>query len=141
MHSVTSIGSRDIFTFIAMCTLMSLSFQGLPFPFYLHPHAYFLPRAIACNSKKNIMTMSTRDANKNVPFIPHNSLKQDGYSKDGEATATCYCGAVQLAFVSRSSSPPNPETQFQESTISLKFPSNPSKYLMNAAANSRSRPD
>ncbi|KAI4663105.1 uncharacterized protein J4E79_004419 [Alternaria viburni] len=36
--------------------------------------------------------MSTRDSDKDKP------LKQDGYSKEGEATATCYCGAVQLAF-------------------------------------------
>ncbi|KAI4649298.1 hypothetical protein J4E93_003614 [Alternaria ventricosa] len=42
--------------------------------------------------------MSTRDSDKDKPYIPHNSLKQDGYSKEGEATATCYCGAVQLAF-------------------------------------------
>lgn len=48
--------------------------------------------------------MSTRDADKDQPYIPHNSLKQDGYSKDGEATATCYCGAIQLAFVSSRSS-------------------------------------
>jgi hypothetical protein len=45
--------------------------------------------------------MSIRDANKMEPCIPNNSLKQDGYSKDGEATATCYCGAIQLAFVSQ----------------------------------------
>lgn len=48
--------------------------------------------------------MSTRDSDKDKPYIPHNSLKQDGYSKEGEATATCYCGAVQLAFVSSCSS-------------------------------------
>jgi hypothetical protein len=38
---------------------------------------------------------------KKQPNISKNSLKQDGYSIDGEATATCYCGAVQLAFVSQ----------------------------------------
>lgn len=26
---------------------------------------------------------------------------QDGWNKDGRATATCFCGAVQLSFVSR----------------------------------------
>ncbi|KAG9195220.1 hypothetical protein G6011_00340 [Alternaria panax] len=40
--------------------------------------------------------MSTYD--KKQPKISNNSLRQDGYSKDGEATATCFCGAVQLAF-------------------------------------------
>ena len=33
-------------------------------------------------------------------FIPLSSLAQDGWSKEDEATATCFCGAVQLAFVS-----------------------------------------
>lgn len=45
--------------------------------------------------------MSVRDADKSKPLIPHNTLKNDGWSKEGEATATCYCGAVQLSFVSR----------------------------------------
>jgi len=39
---------------------------------------------------------STADRTK--PYFPHNNLTGDGYSKDGEATATCFCGAVQLAF-------------------------------------------
>ncbi|KAH7075060.1 Mss4-like protein [Paraphoma chrysanthemicola] len=32
------------------------------------------------------------------PYIPLAGLASDGWSKDDEATATCYCGAVQLAF-------------------------------------------
>ncbi|KAI0808497.1 Mss4-like protein [Xylaria sp. FL0064] len=36
-------------------------------------------------------------ADKTKPYIPHNSLQQDGWSKDTEATATCFCGTVQLA--------------------------------------------
>ncbi|KAI0433783.1 Mss4-like protein [Xylaria sp. FL1042] len=35
-------------------------------------------------------------ADKTKPYIPHNSLKQDGWSTDTEATATCFCGTVQL---------------------------------------------
>ena len=31
-----------------------------------------------------------------APYMP---LGTDGYSNDKEATATCFCGAVQLAFV------------------------------------------
>ncbi|KNG45942.1 glutathione-dependent formaldehyde-activating gfa [Stemphylium lycopersici] len=42
--------------------------------------------------------MSVRDADKSKPYIPHNTLRNDGWSKDGEATATCYCGSVQLSF-------------------------------------------
>ena len=38
-------------------------------------------------------------ADKTKPYIPLNSLQQDGWSKDTEATATCFCGTVQLALV------------------------------------------
>lgn len=33
-------------------------------------------------------------------FIPLASPARDGYSNDSEATATCFCGSVQYAFVS-----------------------------------------
>ena len=39
-------------------------------------------------------------ADKSKPYIPLAGLADDGYSKEDEATATCFCGAVQLAFVS-----------------------------------------
>ncbi|KAF2849770.1 hypothetical protein T440DRAFT_533334 [Plenodomus tracheiphilus IPT5] len=42
--------------------------------------------------------MSVRDADRSKPYIPLAGLANDGYSNDDEATATCYCGAVQLAF-------------------------------------------
>ncbi|RMJ16237.1 hypothetical protein CDV36_004155 [Fusarium kuroshium] len=32
------------------------------------------------------------------PFFPRAGLAQDGWSTEEEATATCYCGAVQLSF-------------------------------------------
>ncbi|KAL0580647.1 hypothetical protein V5O48_001377 [Marasmius crinis-equi] len=32
------------------------------------------------------------------PYIPVAGLAVDGWSKEDEATATCFCGAVQLAF-------------------------------------------
>ena len=37
---------------------------------------------------------------KSEPYFPLASPASDGWSKEGEATATCFCGAVQLAFVS-----------------------------------------
>ncbi|UZJ52142.1 hypothetical protein CBS101457_001462 [Exobasidium rhododendri] len=40
--------------------------------------------------------MSSSDASK--PYIPLAGIPAGGYSKEDEATATCYCGAVQLAF-------------------------------------------
>jgi hypothetical protein len=41
----------------------------------------------------------TTKADKSKPYIPLAGDANDGWSKDKEATATCYCGAVQLAFV------------------------------------------
>lgn len=54
--------------------------------------------------------MAASATDKSKPYIPLNSGVDDGYSKDNEATATCFCGAVQLLFVSvislhRASSP------------------------------------
>jgi len=37
----------------------------------------------------------TAASDKSKPYIP---LGEDGWSKENEATATCFCGAVQLAF-------------------------------------------
>ena len=42
--------------------------------------------------------MATTDKSK--PYIPLAGCANDGWSKEDEATATCFCGAVQLAFVS-----------------------------------------
>jgi len=42
---------------------------------------------------------SLTTADKSKPYLPLAGLANDGYNKDGEATATCYCGKVQLAFV------------------------------------------
>lgn len=39
---------------------------------------------------------ATKDTNK--PYMPRGGIATDGYSKDDEATATCFCGAVQMAF-------------------------------------------
>ncbi|KAJ5890929.1 uncharacterized protein N7473_007157 [Penicillium subrubescens] len=39
---------------------------------------------------------AARDNSK--PYIPVAGCADDGWSKEGQATATCYCGAVQLAF-------------------------------------------
>jgi hypothetical protein len=38
-------------------------------------------------------------ADKSKPYIPLAGGADDGWSKEDQATATCYCGAVQLAFV------------------------------------------
>lgn len=38
-------------------------------------------------------------ADKSKPYIPLAGGASDGWSKEDEATATCFCGAVQLAFV------------------------------------------
>lgn len=43
--------------------------------------------------------MAAAPVDKSKPYFPLAGLANDGWSKDGEATATCFCGAVQLAFV------------------------------------------
>lgn len=35
-----------------------------------------------------------------LPYIPLAGCADDGWTKEGRATATCYCGGVQLTFVS-----------------------------------------
>ncbi|KAF1918296.1 Mss4-like protein [Ampelomyces quisqualis] len=42
--------------------------------------------------------LSVRDSDKSKPYIPLAGVATDGWSKEDEATATCFCGAVQLAF-------------------------------------------
>ncbi|KII86865.1 hypothetical protein PLICRDRAFT_43539 [Plicaturopsis crispa FD-325 SS-3] len=41
---------------------------------------------------------TTVPTNKSEPYIPLAGSATDGWSKEDEATATCFCGAVQLAF-------------------------------------------
>ncbi|KAJ7702186.1 Mss4-like protein [Mycena rosella] len=42
--------------------------------------------------------MSLAAADKSKPYFPLAGLANDGFSNQDEATATCFCGAVQLAF-------------------------------------------
>lgn len=39
-------------------------------------------------------------ADSTKPNLPLAGSATDGWSKDDEATATCFCGAVQVSFVS-----------------------------------------
>ncbi|KAL8293523.1 hypothetical protein RQP46_000224 [Phenoliferia psychrophenolica] len=41
---------------------------------------------------------SLASADKSKPYLPLAGLASDGWSKEGSATATCFCGAVQLSF-------------------------------------------
>ncbi|KAJ7696550.1 Mss4-like protein [Mycena rosella] len=41
---------------------------------------------------------SAAAVDKSKPYIPLAGSANDGWSKEDEATATCFCGAVQLAF-------------------------------------------
>ncbi|SCO91944.1 uncharacterized protein FRV6_16072 [Fusarium oxysporum] len=43
--------------------------------------------------------MATEQSHKAEKFFPRAGLAQDGWSTKEEATATCYCGAVQLVLV------------------------------------------
>ncbi|PSK33634.1 hypothetical protein B9Z65_7521 [Elsinoe australis] len=42
--------------------------------------------------------MSLRSADKSKPYLPLSGGTNDGHSTPTSATATCFCGAVQLAF-------------------------------------------
>ncbi|KAJ6452087.1 Mss4-like protein [Mycena sanguinolenta] len=42
--------------------------------------------------------MSAAPTDKSIPYIPLASGADDGWSNEDEATATCFCGAVQLKF-------------------------------------------
>jgi hypothetical protein len=54
---------------------------------------------------KTTMSASTAPTQDNTkPYFPLAGGANDGWSKEDEATATCFCGAVQLAFVSSTSS-------------------------------------
>ncbi|KAM5360857.1 hypothetical protein ACJZ2D_013486 [Fusarium nematophilum] len=44
--------------------------------------------------------MADQVNNRTDSFFPRAGLAQDGWSTKEEATATCYCGSVQLSFVS-----------------------------------------
>jgi hypothetical protein len=39
------------------------------------------------------------DAEKGKPYFPLAGASHDGWSEEDRATATCFCGAVQLSFV------------------------------------------
>ncbi|KIW28638.1 uncharacterized protein PV07_08282 [Cladophialophora immunda] len=47
--------------------------------------------------KQTIMS-AQEGTDKSKPYIPLAGSADDGWSKEGEATATCFCGAVQLKF-------------------------------------------
>lgn len=49
------------------------------------------------------LLMTSTDTSK--PYIPLSGLAKDGWSNEDEATATCFCAAVQLAFVCLASAP------------------------------------
>jgi len=45
---------------------------------------------------QNHIKMASTDTSK--PYTPLSGVANDGWSREDEATATCFCGAVQLAF-------------------------------------------
>ncbi|KAH7112110.1 Mss4-like protein [Dendryphion nanum] len=42
--------------------------------------------------------LSVRGSDKSKPYIPLAGLVNDGWTREDKATATCFCGSVQLAF-------------------------------------------
>ena len=62
--------------------------------------------------------MSDTANDKSKPFFPVAGGADDGWSKDGEATATCFCGAIQLSFVSTPYHPTPPHLPFDQTQLS-----------------------
>ncbi|KAF8859435.1 hypothetical protein BDZ45DRAFT_650222 [Acephala macrosclerotiorum] len=52
--------------------------------------------SLSTTTKNHTTIAATADRSK--PYIPLAAMTQDGWSKEDEATATCFCGAVKLAF-------------------------------------------
>lgn len=77
---------------------------------YNSTHAAYIGQSAASTTSKievqspayHFVTMApaTAPSDKSKPWIPLASKADDGWSRDGQATATCFCGAVQLVFVS-----------------------------------------
>ena len=49
--------------------------------------------------------MASHTIDKSKQYFPLAGGADDGWSTENEATATCFCGAVQLSFVSIDSEP------------------------------------
>lgn len=49
--------------------------------------------------------MASSTIDKSKPYFPLAGGADDGWSTEDEATATCFCGAVQLSFVSLECNP------------------------------------
>jgi hypothetical protein len=62
---------------------------------------------------------------KSKPYFPIAGLANDGWSNENEATATCFCGAVQLAFVST-----NPSLRINKPNTNSLLPANPWSRLL-----------
>ena len=58
------------------------------------------PANVYCKQEDYTMATGFAAADKTKPYIANNSVAEDRGYHDGNATATCMCGAVQLAFVS-----------------------------------------
>ncbi|OHE91706.1 hypothetical protein CORC01_12997 [Colletotrichum orchidophilum] len=54
------------------------------------------------------MSSIARDDKTSPSFFPLASVAQDGWSTENEATATCFCGAVQLSFKHHINNPNQP---------------------------------
>lgn len=56
--------------------------------------------------KHTAMSVSAAITDRSKSYFPVAGQATDGWSSEDEATATCFCGTVQLAFVSHLPRPP-----------------------------------
>ena len=64
---------------------------------FINSHSSKPLKSIILTDKHTTMATTT---NESKSYFPLAGLASDGWSTEDEATATCLCGAVQLAFVS-----------------------------------------
>lgn len=69
-------------------------------PAFLSIYQKFWKSQQVYNFAKQITMADKTATDKSKPYFPLAGGANDGWSKEDEATATCFCGAVQLAFVS-----------------------------------------
>lgn len=85
------------------CQLPSLFFLSLLDKIKVQRSQTVILLEISADTIQTMSGLSTADKSK--PYIPLTGLAKDGWSTETEATATCFCGAVQLKVVSRFNTP------------------------------------
>lgn len=61
---------------------------------------YIHPFMVATSRLSQLQNFISPNMSSSKVDMPLSGVATDGWHKDGRATATCFCGAIQLSFVS-----------------------------------------